>query len=226
MNMRLKRRDGNVYFEIIDVADKYHDPLRDLVYTDFDGGFAKAFPEDTPNIDGIYRNFEQHAEEMLLQTAGERPVPWDKALLTFFDLIQHHDFNWWLCGSAALAVRGLAVQPRDIDLVVMGDGAPRLADVMRDYLVEPLVYSQDWISDWFARTFLHCRLEWIGTPYESVDAAGPTDFGPLAASRLETINWQGHLIKVPPLVMQLETCKRRGLKQRVQIIEAALVQGM
>lgn len=226
MDTRIKRSGGQVHFMIVDVVDKYHDVLRDLFYSDCDEGFIKSFPEGSLYIEQASHNFQRYAEEIILQSAGERPVPWDRALLTFLGVIDNLDFNWWLCGSAALAVRGLAIQPRDVDLVVMEDGAPRLAHVLRDYLVEPVMKTQDWISDWFARAFIHCRFEWIGTPYEAVDADGPSDFGPLAASRLETIHWQDHPIKVPSLDLQLATCRRRGLDQRAKLIEVALLQGM
>jgi len=50
----------------------------------------------------------------------------------------------------------------------------------------------------------------------------PSDFGPTAASRLEQVTWHGTVLRVPPLDLQLEVSKRRGLADRVAKIERAL----
>ena len=52
-----------------------------------------------------------------------------------------------------------------------------------------------------------------------LDENGITEYGPVAANRLETINWQGYEVLVPPLDIQLEVSKRRGLDERVKKIE-------
>src|SRR5690242_4544986 len=49
-----------------------------------------------------------------------------------------------------------------------------------------------------------------------------TDFGSLAASRLEVVRWRGHEVRVPPLDLQLEVSKRRGLIDRVAKIQSRI----
>jgi hypothetical protein len=215
--------EEKTYFIIADVDVAYHDTLRNLDFIQVEDGFAKAFPAESPHMQAIYQNFASHAEELILQAAGVHPVPWEQALLAFIARVKYRpDINWWLAGSTALAVRGLEVLPHDIDLILDDAGAHKVGELLLDCLIEPVQDSRGWISNWFGRAFLHARIEWVGGVDAKVDTPEVTDFGPTAASRLETINWRGHEILVPPLDLQLRVSERRGLIKRVEIIQRAM----
>jgi len=219
----LRRREGDVVlFVVRDAPPAYHGALRELYYAPVADGFAKDFPADTPHLERIYENWERCVEEMVLQQAQARPAPWDRALLAFLEAIEGEPVAWWLAGSAALAVRGLDVAPRDLDLIVDGAGARRLGELLLDHLVEPVLPSGGWIADWFGRAFLHARVEWVGDVHADVDTPLACDFGPAAASRLETVLWRGHAVRVPPLDLQLEVSEQRGLADRAAKIRQRL----
>jgi len=216
----LRHTEGSTTsFVIADVEPRFQDAVHSLFYQPVAAGFAKTYPGDTPNLDRIFRNFERYAAEMVLQAARLHPVEWKKSLLAFLDIIKDAQIDWWLTGSAALAVRGIDVAPGDIDLVDEA-GAFKLAELLPDYLVEPLQPSRGWICDWFGRAFLHARLEWVGAVNASADSPEEGDFGPAAAKRLETVTWQGKAIRVPPLELQLAVSRRRGLTERVEKINS------
>jgi hypothetical protein len=129
----------------------------------------------------------------------------------------------WLAGSTALAVRGARFEPGDVDLVCSDEGALSLGMIFADALIEPVVRdSSGSLSDYWGRAFLTARLEWIGTPKAGVDSPSPSDFGPVAASRLETVTWEGWQLRVPPLDLQRAVSQRRGLTARVALIDAIL----
>jgi hypothetical protein len=69
---------------------------------------------------------------------------------------------------------------------------------------------------------LHARIEWIGGVNEVPDQYGVSDCGRVAASRLETVLWRGHEIRVPPLDLQLQVSQGRGLTDRVEVIQRFL----
>jgi hypothetical protein len=214
------KTEGTVTSSIFtEVEPEYQDTVRGLYYLPGEHGFAKSFPSDTPNLDGIYRNFERYAEEMVLQGARLQPVQWEKTLSAFLQIIQGATIHWWLVGSAALAVRGLDVAPRDIDLVVDDVGAYQLAELLQAYLVEPLQITPGWIWNSFGRAFLFGRLEWVGGVNEGADSPAVADFGPAAGRRLEVVKWRGAEILVPPLDLQLEVSRRRGLVERAAKID-------
>jgi hypothetical protein len=127
-----------------------------------------------------------------------------------------------LVGSAALAVRGVSVTPHDVDLVVCEDDFDRVNELVAEYLVEPPSASEDWIARFFSRAFIGARVEWVAGVQGWVDARWASDFGPVAESRRESIQWQGLQLRVPPIDLQLAVSMRRGLTDRVQKIESFL----
>ena len=213
---------GQTYFVVADAAPALHDTLRGLYYSEFEGGFAKSFPADTPHLDRVYTTFERDMPELIRQAAGLQPVPWENCLLALLERLKEPALNWWLVGSAALAARGLAVTPHDLDLVVQDGGSSRLSELLFDCQVEPLQSSPGWIWGSFGRCFLHARLEWVGDVNETADSQGLADFGPTALGRSEIIQWRGCALRVPPLDLQLAVCERRGLSKRAALIRAAL----
>jgi hypothetical protein len=222
MKTLCKSEGASTSFIIADLDPRYHQAARELYYQPVKEGFAKSYPADTPHLERIYCNFERYAEEMVLQAAGEHPAPWDASLAAYLEMIEEQEVDWWLCGSGALAVRGLDVRPHDLDLVVDGAMARRLGHLLLDYLVEPALPSSGWIADWFGRAFLYARLEWVGDVHDDVDTPQPCDFGPLAARRLEVVHWQGYEVRVPPLELQLQVSERRGLTSRAAMIRRLL----
>jgi hypothetical protein len=116
---------------------------------------------------------------MLRQTAAGL-VPWEEALLIFLDRVDRVD--WWLAGSGALAVRGIDISPRDLDVITDAAGAQRLGELLADALVEPVCASEGWIARWWGRAFLGARVEWVAEVASSVDDPDPVDFGPTAAA--------------------------------------------
>ncbi len=155
---------------------------------------------------------------MVLQAVRINPIDWRGSLAAFLELVDGSGVDWWLCGSAALAVRGIDVAPCDLDLVVDDEGARRLNELLSDYLVEPLQLSEGWIWNSFGRAFLGMRMEWVGGVNAGADTPEPGDFGPTAGKRLVVIEWQGHDVRVPPLDLQLAVSERRGLTDRAEKI--------
>lgn len=210
------------YFVVYDLDPRGLEGARNLVFTPYENGLARAYPTETPHLDVYYQQFARVAEEMILQRVGTRPVPWESALQALLQRLQGQNIYWWLVGSSALAVRGLDVVPGDIDLVTDDAGSHRLAELLFHELVGPVDDASGWISHWFGRAFLHARIEWIGEPVTTSDAQGVTEFGPAAASSLETVCWRGYELRVPPLAIQLAVNERRGLSDRVQKIKLLL----
>ncbi len=211
--------DGRPCFVIVELDPRYQTGAGGLGFTPSEEGLVRFFPDNLPNMEQIHATFERYGEAMIIQAAGLCPVPWEQALLAFLSAIAGQPINWWLVGSAALAVRGIDVAPQDLDIVTDGAGAQRLGELLMDYLVEPVVNCGNvWISDWWGRAFLHARVEWVGDVHADVDEPYWSDFGPAAAAYLEKLTWRGTEIRVPPLELQLAVSERRGLKERVQRI--------
>ena len=222
MRTLLRTEGTRSSFIIADLDPAYAEVAQDLGYEETEAGFAKTFPADTPHITSIFEQFSHCAEEMILQAANVHAVPWQEALLALLQRIEQKNMNWWLVGSAALAARGLKIVPHDIDLCTDDAFAHTLGVLLGDCLIEPVQDVRGWVCNWFGRAFLHTRIEWVGGVDEHLDDDEISDFGPIAASRKETITWHGYKIQVPPLDLQLMVSERRGLTNRVEQIKGAM----
>lgn len=214
---------GTTWFAVGGLAPELAGPAEHVLmgYQRHGEEWRRGYPADTPGLDICWRNFSDCAELMLRQAARLEPVPWRETLRELCRRTGGPESGWWLTGSAALAVRGASIEPGDVDLVCSADGARRLGTLFADALIEPVVRAgSGWISDYWGRAFLAARLEWIGGPKTGVDSPSPCDFGPAAASRLETVTWEGWRLRVPPLDLQRAVSQRRGLTDRVALIDA------
>jgi hypothetical protein len=212
--VNFERRGGQ--FVLRAVEPELHAAALALGFARDGEAFVRTFPEDACWLEEVWPNFVDHALTMLRQTAAGS-VPWDEALLIFLDRVDRVD--WWLAGSGALAVRGVDVSPRDLDVITDAAGAQRLGELLGDALVEPVCAGEGWIARWWGRAFLGARVEWVGDVSSSVDHPEPVDFGPTAADSLQRVRWRGHELRVPPLELQLAVAERRGLSDRVAAIQ-------
>jgi hypothetical protein len=204
----LRGADGD-YLVVETEEPAFQAALGELVFEERDGRHVRRFPSETIT-DSIFR-----------QTARLEPAPWESALHETARRLDSAKVEWWLTGSGALAVRGIDVAPRDLDLVVADEAAATTAAVLDDVLIEPAVAVEDWFCKWFGRAWLGARVEWVGGVTEAADEPKPTDFGLVAAASLEHVQWNGLTISVPPLELQRAVSARRGLAERVRLIDAA-----
>ena len=211
--MKVERRGGQ--FILTALEPELHEAAIALGFARDGAAFVRTFPEDARWLEEASQNFVHRAPTMLRQTASG-VVPWEEALLGFLDRVDRVD--WWLAGSGALAVRGVDLSPRDLDVITDAAGAQRLGELLTDALVEPVFTSEGWIARWWGRAFLGARIEWVAEIAASVDDPDPVDFGPTAAANLERVRWRGHELRVPPLELQLAVAARRGLSDRVVAI--------
>lgn len=217
MRTALEIQGSEVVFLVLDLEKELVDAVQALDFRPMGDDFGQVYPGNHPELDRIYRNFEQHAHELVLQQARLRPIPWEKALLAFCEAVEGEDIDWWLTGSAALAVRGRDMVPGDLDLAVAAESAPKLEALLIDDIIEPP--RAGFISDTFTRAFRHACIEWIAGIDDRADQHLVGDVGLTAASRLETIVWHGYSIWVPPLDLQLVVNEARGLTDRVDWIK-------
>jgi hypothetical protein len=208
---------------VVGASDRlYQDRLEHLGYLGIGGDrFATRWFRDSPSIPRYHERFAASIEQMVLQSARLVRIPWEEGLLEFLRRIDDSGLEWWLYGSAALAVRGIDITPGDIDVNV--SDAHRVGRIFDDLLVTPVEELEGWAAKRLGRAFHEAIVEWLSEPHpEKDDPANPCEYGPHVAERLETVEWRGRRLRVPPLAVQLAVSERRGLADRVQSIRAAL----
>jgi len=224
--VRFERRDigTRAEFWVFDVDERLRPALTTLWWEPVDGrGWRRVFESAPANqVDRAFGNLQRQLEPVLRQSAGIDPVPWQDALAHVCARFAPAGVDWWLAGSAALAVRGAPVAPGDLDLIVSGGDSCLAGDLLLDGLIEPVNRGEWNISEWWGRAFASARIEWAGGITAAADEPEITDFGPVAAAALDSVRWRSWDIRVPPLRLQRSVSVRRGLHDRAALIDRLL----
>jgi hypothetical protein len=214
------RREGHDALVILTDEADLQAVLPALAYAaEGDREFVRRFPlrAVTP---AIYGRFSACVSRLLAHAARREPPPWEESLERLRGMLDAERLEWMLGGSAALAIRGVAVTPRDIDFVVADHQAT--ARALANFLIEPPLPSGGrWVAEWFGRAWAGTRIEWVAETRPDLDDHDWTsDIGPAAVAGAETLLWHDLRFRVPPLGLQLAVARERGLQDRVRAIEA------
>jgi hypothetical protein len=215
---------NDVQFIIEDVPEKYHEVLRGLAFREVEQGFAKSFPAGTPYLDQAFTHLQTHLHTIVQQAAKEIAVPWEAALEAFIQRTAEVEADWFVVGSVSLALKGIAIPPGDIDLVVDAEGAQRWNEALGDVMIEPVIRRTDWFFEYWGRAFLHARIEWAG----GIDLDHPSDYVQEyfihTSENLETIHWRGYDFRIGPIAPQIRLDTIRGRMDRVKLMQEFLDQ--
>ena len=198
---------------LCDVAPDEVDALLAFAFERDGDVFTRSLATDSPHLDAAAQRYTEILQDMIDQKVGRRRVQWEDALTTFLSVSLQSD--WALIGGTALAVRGVEVEPGDVDVVTDVEGAQALDELLVDHLIEPTRYGPGF--GWFGRAFAGSRLEWLGNPRDFKGGGWS-----LGTVDLESVSWRGHQILVPPLDVYLRIETQRGRSDRVEAIRRAM----
>jgi hypothetical protein len=219
MKITFEEAKDTIVFRVSDFEQKYENVLKMCFYAQEGDSYTKRFLKDTRYLEKIMEYYSDHAQEMFDQLGYFVPIPWEKALYEFAKELENENINWWLTGSCAVCIRGIPLQPHDVDIMVDSCDVEKISDIFSDYLIEPIVDTNGWVTKDFGVIFRHARIDIASDPQESLDDPEPIDCGPYAKANLEEVNWRGFTIRVPPLQLSLNVNKQRGRTDRVEAIK-------
>jgi hypothetical protein len=203
----------------IQVLEAEPDQRAALEELGFGPDLVQRYPPGTRHLDRAVANLGQVAEEMVGQKIAGSSPGWAGVLDDLLSRAGRLRVPLAVVGSVALAVRGIAVAPGDIDVITTLEGADTLADSYRDVLVTPVAAGRS--SERFGRAFTGgIRVEWLGNP-----PGVQQDQWPLAAaawsvaSPFEEVRWEGRTVRVPPLEVQRRVESQRHRPGRVAAID-------
>lgn len=209
----------HVTFRISDFDPRY-EPVFQMCFYQADGdAYIKSFSANTPHLDQIMRHYSKNAESMFNQLGYFSPIPWQDALLFFLQRVKGADIHWWLVGSCAACVRGIPLNPHDVDIMLDHADIPMINQLFADVIIEPIVDTGGWLTRDFGVLFSHARIDIASDPVAALDDPEPVDCGPYAKAHLEEVVWQGYKIKVPPVALQIVVNRKRGRMDRVKLLE-------
>lgn len=211
-----------VDFRLDDVDPRYDPVLEQCFWQRDDRGWHRTYPADAAHLDRVMPYFAANAERMFAQLGYFAPIPWQRALLDFADRLAGTDVDWWLTGSCAACIRGVPLNPHDVDIMIDSESTTAVVDRLADVLIEPFVDTGGWVVREFGVLFWHARIDLASDPAPILDQPEPADCGPYAAGHLEEVRWQGRTFRVPPLALQESVNRRRGRLERAALLRDAM----
>lgn len=218
MKLECMENQEGVVFKISDYDKKFIPLLEMCFYEKGDGFYYKTFSKATRYMEKIKENFRNHGYDMFMQLGYFKEIPWEEALLRFVERVDGKNIRWWLTGSCAACIRGIPLNPHDVDIMIDSRDIPVLEDIFSEDIFESIRDTNGWLTKDFGVIFLGARVDIASDPSLVLDDPEPVDCGPYALQHLETVEWKGYDIKVPPLQLQLYVNKLRGRYDRVEKI--------
>jgi hypothetical protein len=171
--------------------------------------FVKRYPPTVEDQDAVAENFPRLAPGMF---TGEN-ASWESALETFAIRCEEAGIEWYATGSVCDAIRGIAITPHDLDLVMLTNDFWRARDVFRPDMIEPFVDNGGtWVVRYFGRLCLaNVQVDVAADPSRNADA-----------HRYETLEWRGHPVRVEPFEVRYCTEIARGRADRIAAFDAFL----
>ncbi len=147
-----------------------------------------------------------------------------ETLKMIYEKLKGQEVKWVLTGSTNLALQGLKIEPKDIDVLTDKDDALKINKLLKEYETEPVKLRK---SNTFQSYFGKFKIK--GLNVEVMGNLRVKTGGKWTPSRglrhQTTINFEGMCLPVLSLKEELKSCKKLGRKKdsiRIQKIKEAL----
>lgn len=182
---------------------------------------------DVAHVRAAYNRWRFVASTLLAQRYrhGHRPIATAVAGLvdTLGPDLEHQGLPWYIGGSAGLWIRGIDLEPMDIDIGTDCSGARRIAERLGPFLIEPFARTR-WSEGgerWGARAFLGTLqegmlVEWSTSPSATSPRGSGREWAIAEGEfAIESIEWAGRRVPVSPAEFALVRCAERERWDRV-----------
>jgi hypothetical protein len=172
-------------------------------------------PSDAPRVRRAYHRGRFVLDAMLAQAFEGVPAAVKPGLAEVVrrlaPVLEAEGVEWYVGGSTAAWLQGAEVVPHDLDLGTTRAGVDRVAQLLEEYLIEPVGPT-----DWPGVGIVRAARAFVGTFKEGLRVEWAVPIGPKEAQPLE--EWSGL-----PGVARLRTVTFEGRPVRVSRAEYALV---
>lgn len=153
--MRFELRDvgGATEFWAFDVHPRFDKAMAGLRWEPVDDAWRRSLACPVQAAEAAFANMTRLLLPVLRQAADMEPIPWRDALAEVCRRFAADELDWWLGGSAALAVRGAKVGPHDLDLIIAEADSLRAGELLVDGIIEQVISAEWSLSRWWGRVF-------------------------------------------------------------------------
>jgi hypothetical protein len=210
MKVAVLRNPYAFAYVVSDVPEHGRSRLLDDLYWPVEHSFLKQY-ENGPDTEIVAGNFQKHGVEALEQLLKIQPAPWEQALSALIEKLAGMGIRWYFHGSAAMAIWGIEVAPRNLDIIF-----PDLSDfdcvrqLFLGDLISPIERCEGWIMGGLGGLFVRAN---IGLAFMNA-----TDV-PFDMSQLKEVEWMGRKIAISPLEWLKRDNRNYGRSERAELVE-------
>ena len=206
--------DWNCYaYYAEDVDEQYRDFFQSCLWWPVDRSFIKPY-DNVADFEYCADNFTKYGEIAIKQQLKILPSPWEKALDLFIPEMQKTGVDWYVHGSAAMALWGIDVKPKDVNVII-----PNYSDFdkVREHFykmaIKPIERCENWVMSGLGEIFMEAVIE---------IAFHNRELEPYDMTKLDRIDRKGTSIYVSNLEMLKQDNEYFNRPERVRLIEAQM----
>lgn len=198
-----------------DVDQQYWDYFKSELWWQLGNGFIKTY-DNVKDFEYCTENFTKYGEISIKQQLKISPVPWEKALDLFVPEMKKIGVDWFIHGSTAMALWGMDVQPKDINIII-----PNYSDFekVRNHFyklaIKPFERCDNWLMSGLGCVFLEANISF---------AFHNKELEPYDMRRHDRLLYNGEYIYVSTLEMLKQDNECYGRPERVKLIEEQIKQ--
>lgn len=203
--------DWNYYaYYAEDVDEPYWDFFKNELWWQVGNSFIKPY-DNVEGFEYCAENFAKYGETAVYQLLKILPAPWEKALDFLIPEMKALGVDWFVHGSAAMALWGIGVAPRDLNVII-----PNAADYDKvrsrffRLAIKPFERCDNWLMSALGSIF-HEAV--IGFAFQN---AAPEPFD---MNRLTRLDYHGEAVFVPGLESLRQDNAAMNRPDRVSMIE-------
>lgn len=198
-----------------EVDPQYWDYFKSELWWQLGNHFIKTF-DNVEDFSYCAENFARYGETSVKQYLKILPVPWKKALNLLISEMKKIDVDWFIYGSTAMALLGIEVEPKDINISIANYSD---FDKVRNYFyklaIQPFQRCDNWVASGLGRIFLEAN---IGFSFRNEEPR------PYDMSQLDKVSYHGQEVYVSTLEMLKQDNQCYGRPERAALIEEQIKQ--
>lgn len=214
LNMKIyvkQMYDWNHYaFIAEDVEEKHWDYFTENQWWQVGNNFIKSY-DNVRDFEYCAKNFTKYGETAVKQQLKLIETPWQKALESFCSEIQKLGVDWYVHGSAAMALWGIDVEPKDVNIIVANySDFDKVRDHFCKFAIRPIERCENWVMSGLGEIFMDAVIS---------IAFHNKELEPYDMSTLGKVNFNGKEIYISSLEMLKEDNINFNRPDRVKAIE-------
>lgn len=151
--------DWNYYaYFAEEVDEQYWDYFKNDLWWQIGSSFIKSF-DNVQNFHYCAKNFDKYGEISIKQQLKILPAPWEKALDLFACEMEKTGADWYVNGSAAMAIWGIDVVPKDVNIIIPNySDFDKVRNHFCKFAIRPIERCDNWLMSGLGTVFMEAAV--------------------------------------------------------------------